>query len=80
MSGGARKKRKKRENEKNKQIKSAICFHLHTLLPNNKASINLDGTLLEQKLYVLGVQQVQHCGKKNRQTRFQCGCGAVIAR
>ena len=39
-------KRKKRENEK--KILSAICSHLHSLLPNNKASINADGTLLEQ--------------------------------
>ena len=59
MSGGARKNEKK-ENEK----KNAICFHLHSLLPNNKASINVDGTLLEQKIYVLRVQHVQRCGKK----------------
>ena len=44
-----KKEGKKRENENEKnRIKSAICFHLHSLLPNNKTSINVDGTLLEQ--------------------------------
>ena len=62
-----------------KKIKNAFCSHLHSLLSNNKASINAVGTLLEKKLYILGVQQVQCCEwKKPRQTRFQCGCGAVI--
>ena len=32
------------------KITRAICSHLHSLLPNNKASINADGTLLEQNI------------------------------
>ena len=41
---------KKRQNEdKNKnKNKSAVCSYLHSPLPNNKASINADGTLLGQ--------------------------------
>ena len=31
-----------------RKMESAVCSHLHSPLPNNKASINADGTLLEQ--------------------------------
>ena len=43
-------KKKKRENGNNndKKNQSAICSHLHSLLPDNKASINANDTLLEQ--------------------------------
>ena len=43
-------KKKKKERMKIIIIKnqSAICSHLHSLLPDNKASINANGTLLEQ--------------------------------
>ena len=60
------KKEKKRENENDtdKKNQSAICSHLHSLLPDNKASINANGTLLEQNYMSHGCNRCNIVEKK----------------
>ena len=69
---------KKKGKRNGNKIKIAVSSRLHLLLPNKKASINAHGTLLEQNYMSYGCNGRNVVPEKN--TRLQCGCGAVIAR